>query len=779
LARGIAIDRSGHGKMKPTALVVAMGVASYGLGAGLTSAGSADSGADSSALGEINVTAQRRVEDVKEVPTSISVLGGAALENSHIEGLEDISRAVPGVSFAAGGGPGLDNIEMRGVSSTSGSATVGIYLDDVPITVINLYNGAVEPRLFDFDRVEVLRGPQGTLYGSSSMGGAIRFVSNQPDLSVFGGSASSTVSQTRHGGVNYDEQGVLNVPLVEGRAAIRLGIDIGEDSGYIDNYTLADQLAKKDTNDDKWSVWRLSGKIAADDSLTITPAFFGEWENTGDTSVFYPSVGLYDQQKEVQEPSVDHLLIGSLTVAKNLGWGQLTSISSYFQQQLNRTQDGTYYNSEYMGSIIDSGPPGGIMNQGYRIGLLPGPVYTWATTSVATQELRLASKPFPDSGLSWIGGLFFSDYKVHHQFNAYIDNFNQTFERIYGIPPQDAPVFAGATFPNNSVGTNDATEDEKQYAAFADVSYRFIPSLKGTAGLRYSFAPTIFNDYQGGYFSIGVPPVSQRAKFYATTPKFSLTYDASHEMTLYASVSQGYRIGGSESYVSPSLCAQDLANLGLSSAPKNFNSDSLWSYEAGLKGRFFGDTLSINVDGYFLKWSNIQQTVNLPICGYTITTNVGNAEAYGPELEIDYRPIRDLTLGLSTEYVHDALTKVTSSVGASVGDHILNVPEWMATFRAEYSRSIADGVRGFFRTDYDWTGHSNGAFSLTNPDYSRPIYSVLNASAGVDLHGYEISAFAKNLLDDRKIIQRPALLFEPEGYTLRPFTIGLNVKTNF
>jgi outer membrane receptor protein involved in Fe transport len=760
-------------------LAAAVGLAGYVTGAGSAGAGPADATTSDSTLGEVIVTAQRRAEDEREVPTSISVLGGAALENMHIENLEDISRAVPGLSFAAGGGPGLDNIEMRGVSSTSGSATVGIYLDDVPVTVTNLYNGAVEPRLFDLDRVEVLRGPQGTLYGSSSMGGAIRFISNQPDLSAYGGSVSSLVSGTRHGGVNYDEQGVLNVPLIEGRAAVRIGVDVGQDSGYIDNYTLSDELARRGTNDDKWSVLRLSGKVAVDDTLTITPALFGQWEKTGDTSVFYPGVGLYEQQKEVQEPSVDHILIGSVTAAKQWDWAQLTSISSYFQQQFNRIEDGTYYNSEYLGYIIDSDPPNGIMNQGYQIGLLPGPVYTWVKTSVVTQEFRLASAQSADSALSWIGGLFFTDYRVHRQFNAYIDDFNQTFQGIYGIPPQDAPVFAGATFPNNSVATDDTAEDEKQYAAFADVSYRFIPSLKATAGLRYSYAPTIFNDFQGGYFSIGVPSVSTRAKFYATTPKFSLTYDATPDLTLYASASQGYRIGGSEIGIDPSLCAQDLANIGLSSAPLNFKSDSLWSYETGLKGRFFDDTLSINLDAYIVRWSNIQQTISLPICGYTITTNVGDAKAYGPELEINYKPIRDVTLGLSTEYTHDALTSITSAAGAAVGDHILNVPEWMATLRAEYSRPINDDLRGFVRADYDWTGPSNGAFTPSNPDYSRPSYSVLNASVGVNLRGFEISVFAKNLLDDRKIIQRPAILFEPEAYTVRPFTAGLNVKTQF
>jgi outer membrane receptor protein involved in Fe transport len=228
------------------------------------------------------------------------------------------------------------------------------------------------------------------------------------------------------------------------------------------------------------------------------------------------------------------------------------------------------------------------------------------------------------------------------------------------------------------------------------------------------------------------------------------------------------------------LCAQDLATLGLSSAPGSFNSDSLWSYEAGLKGRFFDDTLSVNLDGYFIDWNNIQQTVTLPICGYTITANVGDAHIYGPELEIDYKPVPGLILGLSTEYTHDELTSVTSSsVGASVGEHLLNVPEWMATLRFDYSRPIADDIKGFVRADYDWTGRSNGTFNPTQPDYLQPDYSVLNAGVGVNVRGYDISVFAKNLLDDKKIIQQPALLSLYEGYTLRPLTIGLNVKTRF
>jgi outer membrane receptor protein involved in Fe transport len=726
------------------------------------------------------VTAQRRREDVRKVPASISVLSPAAL--AHINGLEDISRAVPGLSFASGGGPGLDHIEMRGVSSTSGSATVGLYLDDVPITVKNIFNGAVEPRLFDLDRVEVLRGPQGTLYGASSMGGAIRFISNQPNLDKYSATLASEVSGTDHGGANYDAQGVLNVPLLQGRAAVRLGVDTGTDSGYIDNYTPGGELVKKGVNDIRWTVVRGAAKLQIDPTLSATLSIVYELDKTGDTSVFYPQLGLYEQEKIVKEPSRNQLSIGSLSVVKDFGWVQATSITSYFSQEFDRTEDGTYYNSEYLGSLIDADPPNGIMNQGYNIGNLPGPEITRTKTDVFTQELRFSSKANDGAlrKLSWIAGLFYTDYTVHRSDNAYVLGLDATFQKIYGIPPQDSDVFAGSTFPGDSVALAGVLVDEKQYAAYADVTYQLLPNLKASAGLRYNDAPATYTQLQTGYFAGNAPPVlTQTAHFSSVTPKFSVSYDATAEVTGYVSVAQGSRLGGSEGFVPTDVCGADLASIGLKSAPQSFSSDSLWSYEGGVKGRFLGNSLAVNADFYYAQWSNIQQTVALPTCGFAITTNVGSAESYGPELDLNYKPVSGLTLGVSAAWTHAALTSVTSSVGASVGQSILNVPKWMADFRFEYIRDVVPGVPAFLRADYDWTGESYGAFSVTDPDYSRPAYSVLNASLGLRREGYEASLFVKNLLSDSKIIQHPSLLFLPEAYTLRPLTAGIRLTARF
>jgi iron complex outermembrane recepter protein len=251
-----------------------------------------DGAADSSVqLEEITVTAQKRTEDIKDIPISVSAISSLQLMEHHVADYDDITRTVPGISFQAGAGPGLDNIEIRGVSSTSGSATVGIYIDEVSVTVKNTFNGAVQPKLFDLDRIEVLRGPQGTLYGASSMGGTIRFITKQPDLNTFSASASTDLSDTHHGGFNHDEYGILNVPVIDGVFALRFGVDISDESGYVDNYKptptgagpdgsilslgindSTGELARKDVNDIKTQVFRVSGKYAASDDLTVTPS---------------------------------------------------------------------------------------------------------------------------------------------------------------------------------------------------------------------------------------------------------------------------------------------------------------------------------------------------------------------------------------------------------------------------------------------------------------------------------------------------------------------------
>jgi outer membrane receptor protein involved in Fe transport len=220
---------------------------------------------DGKQLEEIVVTAQKRRENARKIPGSIGVIGGAELIEHHIENYEDITRTVPGVSFAANNGPGQDNISIRGISSTVGNPTVGVYLDEVPIITVQGFVGQSQPRLFDLDRVEVLRGPQGTLYGASSEGGTIRFITTQPDLQNYSAYVRTDVSGTVHGGPNTEEQGAVNIPIVPGKVALRVAADYNYTSGYIDTFNPITFAKEKDgTNYERGGVFRATLKMQID-----------------------------------------------------------------------------------------------------------------------------------------------------------------------------------------------------------------------------------------------------------------------------------------------------------------------------------------------------------------------------------------------------------------------------------------------------------------------------------------------------------------------------------
>ncbi len=742
----------------------------------------------SAQLAEIVVTAQKRTQDVIKVPISISVLSGSTLQSEHIESYEDIARAVPGVSFQSGGGPGLDSITIRGVSATTGAASaapvgtaaaVGVYLDEVPITLEESWNGAIQPKLFDIARVEVLRGPQGTLYGSSSMGGTLRIIDNAPKLDKFQDSASVDVSQTKHGGTNYETTGVLNVPLARHTVALRLAADYGHDSGYIDNYSPSGSLVRSGVNADRTIAARATVLIRPTDALSITPSFYYMKMAADDTSVFYPQLGLYAQNKIVPEPSTALLSISSLTVSLDLGWAELTSITSQFRYQFNRTADATYYNSAYLGYLIDTDPVLGQLQVGYKFAALPGPQYSSTETTQVAQELRLASPSYaPGSApLTWLGGLYFSQQKADSAVDDYVNGFDTTFNTQFGYPPQNSGLFAGQSFPGDTVALAGLHQRNTDYAGFATLGYHFTPKLDASLGLRYTHGTARFTETQSGYFAGNAPPAyGDSASSNATTPRFSLTYQLSQSTNVYATIAEGFRLGGAAVYVPTNICATDLAGLGLKGAPTSYGPDSLWSYEAGAKGRPLSGRMSFSADAYYISWHKIQQTVDLPTCGYAITTNVGDAKIYGTEVEIDARPLEAWTVMASAGTTHATITSIASTVGAAPGDRVLNTPEWSAKVGSQYVAQLSAYTDLFVNGAYSWIGRSYGSFTPTNPDYVRPAYSTLEATLGIDWGSLRLSLYGTNLLNDTKIIQRPSILTLPEGYTLQPRTVGLRIE---
>ncbi len=771
-----------------------------------TGTAAADSADTSPALDAVVVTAQRRTENIKDVPISISALSGDELAAQRITNVEDISRAVPGISFNSWGGTEeLTNIVIRGVSSTSGSATVGLYLDDVSITTKNFFDpGSAQPRLSDLDRIEVLRGPQGTLWGDSSEGGTVRYLTEKPNLHEFSSTVTSDVSDTRHGGTNYAASAVINVPIQDGVFAVRGSAGYSHDSGYIDNYTQAGALARKGVNTDGTLTLHLVGKLVAGSDLTITPALFYQRDVAGDNSAFYINQapnstfvpGLWQQSKRVNEFGTDTVWLPSLTVSKGLGFADLTSVTGLYVRQYDRQEDGTFYNSYlFATAFLDTLPAfaGNAAVNDSVIGNLRSPVEFSTHYRQISQEVRLSSLPEDRARthLQWVGGVYYADQWIHNTNFQQIPGIDATFKGIYGTTLENNPAFSsvypldGASqyFPNSIDESDNRTYREQQYAVFGQADYDVLATLHAGLGARYATSRENYDSTEIGFYQIGnISPYYQTASYQAFTPKATLTLDATDNSTIYASVGKGFRLGGPTGPIvfgPQSVCAGDFAAINQTTQPTKFGSDSLWTYEFGSKGSIANNRINFNVAAFVTEWSNIQQSLYLPTCGYYFTANVGNAKIYGAELEASYRPVNSLKLALTAGAQHAVITSTNNPIDVPLGSRLIDVPNGTYTASVSHNAPLNGEYTLRSRADYAWTGHSYGSYQASNANYFNPSYGVLNASLTLAASKYEVSLYAKNLANDQKIIQSPQINTVVEGYTVRPRTIGLTGRYFF
>ena len=797
-------------------MIVGLGVLAGPVGALAQEAPKPDN--DSGKIEEIVVTAEKRSENLRDVPASISALSGATLEQQHIESLDDVTRTVPGISFSAGSGSvagagvGSESIEIRGIGSNVGSATVGIYVDGVPVTTPT-QAGTFIPKIFELDRLEVLRGPQGTLYGASSEGGTVRFLTRQPNLDDYEFQVSSDLSGTLHGGLNTDDRGIANIPIIQGQLAVRAGIEFTGQSGWISRYEHAfedpvdrtDSLIKSDTNAERDFALHLAATWSPSPDLVITPALIYQRQYQDDTPAFYLDQGTYNQAKSVYEYARDVDFIPSLTVDKDLGWAKVTSVSSYFYRGFDRARDGTDFDPDFVVPDcldVDVGcgnaPPTTVYNTSSKAGLADALLSTLPTTATeaerttaTTEELRLTSPSRAESGLpfSWVAGLFYSTITDKLNHNEVTPGWNATFEQIYGFSPNNPALSPLADIDDPHAWNNDfyyfsTSRGYDQYAGFAQAEYAILPDLIATAGLRYQITDLSYSRQGAGFYDIGVQHnYSSSAEDYALTPKFSLKYELSDTSNIYATAAKGYRDAGVNDPVNQLLCAPYEKQIGLSgTAPGSFGPDKLWSYELGSKNLLADRQLSLNVDGYYIQWSKIQQQILIPTCAFDFISNVGDAEAYGSELELQYRLpfVKGLTLGLNSSVEKTRITSSTGNGAAAVGQQLLFTPQWTTTVSGTYSFQLMQDAVAFVRTDYDWTGRSHGDFVQNTTDYNNKQYGVLNASFGVSFDdGLDVQLYAKNLLDSVTVIREPTIADVTEAYTVPPMTIGLKVTKNF
>jgi iron complex outermembrane receptor protein len=762
--------------------------------AGTAFADATDTGATSrtargDALEEIVVTAEKRSSTVQDTPISMTAMSGDLMQQEGISDLTGVVQAVPGISVRTAG-PGQTELEMRGLSSSGGSApTVGFYLDDYPLTPpAAALNGKVviDPDLFDLNRVEVLRGPQGTLYGSGSMGGTIKLVTNPAKLNEFEGAVEAIGSGTTGGGFNRGGNLMLNAPLIDDRLAMRVVLTDKYTDGWLNRIvennfppptgpgpcgpgwpgcTRGDVTAVTPTaivprvNWERLQGGRVELLAQPTDALKINATALYQKITAGDYNEYDLPPGMpnaHYQPFNNFEPIFDEFRLYGLTVTYDMSFAELTSATAYYSREESQTSDV----SEALYSVV--GLFGVTATQFYQI-----PFNETDSTRQFSEEIRLASTgkgPF-----QWIGGLFFSRFEsIFSEYNA-------------SQPLAFISVGGAAANPDGIIYQAHNPYHMKQYAVFGEGTYALTDTLKLTAGVRWYKFESRADEETAGFATdsgnAGTTLNSFEQSNSGANPKVTLSYEPNHDLTVYGTIARGFRPGGINQQIPASICTIH---------PETYGPDSTWNYEVGEKARLLDNRLVVNADVYYIKWTQVQQIVNQP-CGYPLTENAGNAASYGPEIEVTALLSPNLTMTFSGTYTHSTLTSANPLVtqvdpALAPGLPILNIPKYTETTSLTYMTPVSDSFKFMARVNNSYVGES------TDIEYTYatlPAYDLVGLRFGLigsKLSGY---VFADNLTNKHAELGINTTGFSwtipslERVVTNQPRTVGVDIKYSF
>jgi iron complex outermembrane receptor protein len=754
-----------------------------------TNATAADSQlSDSPALAEVVVTAQRRAERLDNVPISVSAYDQASLDNMGIRGFSDVARTVPGVTLTPYWG-GAMNVSIRGISSLIGAGTTGVYLDDTPMQVRFVGAGSTStnayPAVFDLERVEVLRGPQGTLFGAGSEGGTIRFIMPEPGLKEFTGFARSEVGSTRGGDLSYEAGTAVGGPIIDDKLGFRVSAYVREDGGWLDRapYPGSDVTARN-VNSQTTTVLHGALTLAPTENLRITPSFYYQSVHRDDLSSYWPSIsdpanGVFRSGQPLAQPGVDHFVLPSLKVQWDFGSATAISNTSYLDRNNPSVVDYSVFVPELLG-----------VPRSVAFAVVPdftSPVAFVNSQQTFTQEIRLQSNP-SDSRLTWVVGAFYQRARQSASETIFSPRLGDLTMGLLGLPVEG--VFG---VPLGSGGLSylgvDSTVDE-QKAGFGQVDVKLAQPLTLTVGVRVAKTSFTFKNSQQGALNGGSTASSGSESDTPVTPKIGLSYKPSDAWMLFASAAKGFRPGGANTAISATVCAKDLQALGLSQAPSSYSADSVWSYEAGAKGQAFDGSLHVDGSVYYIPWKNTQLPVLLSNCGFTFIANAGSALSQGADLQLDWIVLRALKISAGVAYTdaHYTATALGGSLpggGRSViiadGDP-LTVAPWQITSSAEYSAPFRSGKSLYLRliANYSSSYHSAPSPNAVTYDPGKTrMDSARFASlrGGVRSGAWDVSVFVNNLFNSYSALYvthdtvAPSSLYRIDTY--RPRTIGI------
>jgi iron complex outermembrane recepter protein len=741
-------------------------------------------------LEEIVVTARKRREGVQEIPLAITALTGDVLEAKSVRNFDDYARSVPGLSFTDTG-VGRERIAIRGIDATVGSTVVGYYLDETPIpdasgATLSAENVGFDPELIDVDRVEVLRGPQGTVFGAGSMGGTIRIIPKAPNP---GSTESSVKADIFHidgsSGPSDAYSGMLNLPIIEDRLAIRMVAWYREEQGFIERQiaTPASHLAnvQNGTPIDFVPVGKVpystaeGGRVAlrfvATDSVAIEASIFSDTQyyrgfqdiTTGPQN---PTNALSQNLLfNVVEQNRNRLTMTNLKLTGDFTTVDLVASASYTRRLQSDFQEGA--------AALES--------LGFAPMFEAAPITEEGRDNAFTAELRLSSSRtggHATDRVQWLLGAYYTYQKGWIPATWTVPGFTAAFESKSG------PVAGDNLY-------SDAYIDWiKQTAVFGEIDVSPIDRLKLTAGARWFNLSRTDAQPQTGFLTGSNAPLADpytsptvRGTADKAVYKAVASWQQSRDMLLYIQAAEGFR-GGFGRFAQPSACVDQVKQLGFSPGQGEVAPDQLWNYEVGVKSDWMNNRLRVNLAAYRIDWTNVQQSLFLN-CGLSLFANAGSVRNTGGELETEAHVGESLSLGASVGYVHSALQQDIFGIPGTKGLSLPDIPQVTAGAFIEYQFPAFLGWTAMARSDYSYTDRSLSGYTAGGsfaPDLRA--LSLLNARFAVRRDNFEAALYGRNLLNvvERTYLERD-VTFEVLNrlrYSVNtPLIVGITLSYRF
>ena len=728
--------------------------------------------ANSPALEEVIVTAEKREQRLMDVPTSITALTNADIMRQGIDNMEDFARQVPGtilVTQSANNG----KFTIRGINTSpfrgSQQAPVAIYYDDLPIQLVTNSNVRPDLRLYDVERVEVLRGPQGTSFGSGALAGAVRVITKQADPSAFDAQAGVDfgITPTRDS-FRQRYNSMVNIPLVKDQLAFRLVAYYRDDEGYVDNVGYWDSNGGIDKNVDTVVDYGGRGSLRwlPNDRFTATFTLLYQHSDPDDAPVTNPDYGKYTKYSFYPTPRKAKMAIYNANLEYRFDWATLSSSSTYSDQT-----GAEYASYEDQAAHVPSGK--------YRPNF----------TDFTSEEIKLVSST--GSRLDWIVGGFYLNDKTETYDTDFVD---QGFVDSLNI----------TNITDGYLGAKTSHANVKEKAGFGELTFHVTDKIKLAAGLRYTkYNQTVTSDggttalnsmrkavlaggNQAVEFSALGPSVDYELSDSVWTSKWSITFQPDDEHTYYALASEGYRMGTGNANAG-SVSETDPTELVIPGASM---SDSLWNYELGAKTRWLDGRLQVNVAAYYIVWKDMQVQVRRLSDLVSAFVNVGKSESKGIELEMRARPTAAWDLGLNATLQNAEIVSLTPEEAAQVGAYEgepLPSPDFQISGFVQYTMNLSNDQELYFRADAQhlkgyWNGfiYQAGKPGVLDPRIAKSdAYENVSASIGWVTNTWNVTLYGENLLDNSDIVGQRDTASHNQVIRLRPRTFGIRVGYNF